>query len=78
MGKPKKRKSKFNGKALEYVIELMEQNSSLSITAASVQMCEKFNFKYKDSIRSCISKLLRKRFPDGWKTRFSKKLKTKS
>ena len=74
MGKPKKRKSKFNGKALEYVIELMEQNSSLSITAASVQMCEKFNFKYKDSIRSCISKLLRKRFPDDCKSELEDKV----
>ena len=57
----KKGLRKYGGEPLDYIIGLMREDGNLSITQASVKMCEKFNFKYKDSIRSCVSKLLKKK-----------------
>jgi hypothetical protein len=61
MGKKEnKRLGKYGGEPLEYIMGLMGNDGNLSITQATVVMCEKFGFKYKDSVRSCVSKLLKK------------------
>tara|TARA_R110002049_G_scaffold7751_1_gene43818 strand:- start:3493 stop:5064 length:1572 start_codon:yes stop_codon:yes gene_type:complete len=53
--------SKYNKEPLDFVIELMAEDNTLSITGATKLMCEKFNFEYKDSIRRNISSLLKSR-----------------
>lgn len=53
--------SKYNKAPLEFVIAQMEENSSLSITAATKLMCEEFDLEYADNVRSSISKLLSRR-----------------
>lgn len=51
---------KYNGEKLDYVITLMQQNPDLSITQAVKNMCDKFGFDYKDSIRRSVSSLLQR------------------
>jgi hypothetical protein len=53
--------SKYNKEPLDFVIAKMEENSSLSIAAVAKLMCKEFNLKYKDSIRTSISRLLKRR-----------------
>lgn len=53
--------AKYNKEPLDFVIAEMTKDNSLSITAATKLMCEKFNFEYKDSIRRNISSLLKNR-----------------
>ena len=53
--------SKYNKEPLDFVIELMAEDNTLSITSATKLMCEKFDFEYKDSIRRNISSLLKSR-----------------
>tara|TARA_R110000744_G_scaffold195743_2_gene314847 strand:- start:1212 stop:2819 length:1608 start_codon:yes stop_codon:yes gene_type:complete len=61
MGKKEnKRVGKYGGEPLEYIMGMMGNDGNLSITQATIIMCEKFGFKYKDSIRACVSKLLKK------------------
>jgi len=60
MGNKKKKIGKYGGAPLDYVMKLMTADGNLSITKATIEMCEEFGFSYKDPIRSCISKLLKK------------------
>lgn len=52
--------SKYTGEKLDFVLEAMAQDPSLSITAASKLMCDKYDFDYKDSVRKCVSRLLKR------------------
>jgi hypothetical protein len=53
--------SKYTGEKLDYVIELLEQDNTLSITAAVKKMCEKFDIGYSDTIRININRSLIRR-----------------
>ena len=53
--------SKYNKEPLDFVMAKMEENPSLSITAAAKLMCEEFDFEYKDGVRISVSKLLKRR-----------------
>mgnify|MGYP003671670278 CR=1 FL=1 len=52
--------SKYTGEKLDFVLEAMAQDPSLSITAASKLMCDKYDFDYKDSVRKAVSNLLKR------------------
>ena len=43
--------SKYNKEPLDFVMAKMDENPSLSITAAAKLMCEEFDFEYKDNVR---------------------------
>ena len=53
--------SKYNKEPLDFVMAKMDENPSLSITAAAKLMCEEFDFEYKDNVRVAVSKLLKRR-----------------
>lgn len=53
--------SKYNGKHLEYVVEQMKKDKTLSIASATKKMCKKFKIKYKDGVRKSINALLLRR-----------------
>lgn len=52
--------SKYSGERLRYVEALIKEDPTISIAAATRNMCEVYDLTYSDSIRSNISRLLRK------------------
>tara|TARA_R110000772_G_scaffold59244_1_gene134137 strand:- start:1282 stop:2898 length:1617 start_codon:yes stop_codon:yes gene_type:complete len=50
--------SKYGGLRFEFVKRMMKEG--LNITASSKMMCKEFGYEYDDSVRGCVSRLLKK------------------
>lgn len=53
--------SKYNGEVLDFVVEAMQSDDSLSITAAAKLACQEFDIEYRDTVRRALSSLLQKK-----------------
>lgn len=58
----KGRPEKYGGERLAFVLKKLKKDGSLSITKATKMMCKKFDIEYKDSIRRCVSTMVRNSF----------------